>query len=92
MRFEKIKNILRKSFTLGEYTDEQLRKQNKDNYFIMNWLWLLFLIALAQTFFRGVPEIKKVFWIGASTLIFMIIHSLLNSIKQNNVILEIRKR
>lgn len=83
----KLKNLFRsREIKTYQESETQLLKQNKDNVYIMQWMWVIFLIALSQAIFNKVIQIQT-FWMVISSFIFMFIHSLKVSVKQNRIII-----
>lgn len=87
-----LKNLFgRKDMEVYKESEVQLQKQNKDNQFVAQWMWVMFLISLSQVLFQKVIQIRT-FWMAVSVLIFLFIHSLRVSIKQNRIMLLILRR
>ena len=65
-----------------------LKKQNEDNMFILSWMWVILIGAIAMGIFIKNFE-YKIFWVGCATFVLVFITSLRMSIKQNKIIMLI---
>jgi len=68
----------------------ELKQSIRNNLFIMNWMWVILLISLAEILLVRTME-YKILWAIMSVFIFAFISSLHTSQKQDRIIIELKK-